>query len=185
MDKPAQVVSSQVVYEGRIFDVAVEQVVLPHREAASQVDVVQHHGSVVIAAMPTPDTVLLVRQYRHPAGEFLWELPAGSIDPGEDPDTAALREAHEELGVIVGRLQRLAQLWPLPGYCTERMSLYLATEIRQPRADEIAHQDEDESIEVASFTVEQVRRMAIDGAITDAKTVAALVFLESAGTRRA
>ena len=108
--------------------------------------------------MPNPDAVVLVRQYRHPVGDYLWELPAGSIDPGEDAETAARRECHEELGLIAGAAERLGEAWPLPGYCTEYMTFFRLTGLRVPGADDAeAHQDEDEDIETQVFTLEQVR----------------------------
>ena len=118
MSPKAPVIESRVAYDGRVFQAVVERVRLPHRDRDSTVEIVRHAGSVVIAALPAPDTVLLVRQYRHPAGDYLWELPAGSIDPGEEPEAAARRECHEELGVIAETAERLGEAWALPGYCT-------------------------------------------------------------------
>ena len=135
MAKPAEVRSSRVAFDGRIFKAVVQQVQLPHRDRASEVEIVEHAGSVVIAAMPSPDSVMLVKQYRHPVRDWLWELPAGSIDPGEDAATAAGRECHEELGVIAETVERLGELYPLPGYCTELMTFFRATGLRAPRAE--------------------------------------------------
>jgi ADP-ribose pyrophosphatase len=174
----AAVTESRVAYDGRIFQAVVEQVRLPHRESESTVEIVAHAGSVVIAAMPTADTVLLVRQYRHPAKDWLWELPAGSIDPGEEAADAARRECHEELGLIAEKVERIGEMWPLPGYCTEYMTFFRATGVREPaEGDPAAHQDEDEHIESRTFTLAQVRQMVLDGEIKDLKTAAALVWL--------
>ena len=179
MAQPADVRSTRVAYKGRIFQAVVEQVRLPHRDEDSTVEIVAHAGSVVIAAMPSDDTVLLVRQYRHPAKDWLWELPAGSIDPGEDAETAARRECHEELGLIAGEAARLGEMWPLPGYCTEYMTFFRITGARLPGpGDPEAHKDEDEDIEAQAFTLAQVRQMVMDGEIKDLKTAAALVWLE-------
>ena len=179
MTHSAPVSSSRTVYNGRIFKAVVQRVRLPHRDSDSEVEVVEHAGSVVVAAMPTPDSVMLVKQYRHPAGDWLWELPAGSIDPGEDAETAARRECHEELGVIAGAAERLGELYPLPGYCTELMTFFRISGLRAPDSHEQAHQDEDESIEPQTFTLAQVRQMVLNGEVRDAKTAAALVLLES------
>ena len=179
MSRPAAVRTRRVMFEGRIFKAVVEKVRLPHRDSDSIVEIVTHAGSVVIAAMPTPDTVLLVRQYRHPAKDWLWELPAGSIDPGEDAATAARRECHEELGMIAGELEWIGEMWPLAGYCTEYMTFFRATGVRAPGAgDPDAHQDEDEDIEAQAFTLAEVRQMVLDGEIRDLKTAAALVWLQ-------
>ena len=183
MSKPAETRSSRVAYDGRIFKAVVEQVRLPHRDTDSTVEIVAHAGSVVIAAMPSKDTVMLVRQYRHPAKDWLWELPAGSIDPGEDAETAARRECHEELGMIAGDARRIGEMWPLPGYCTEYMTFFRITGVRPPAAgDPAAHRDEDEDIEAQAFTLAQLRQMILDGEIKDLKTAAALVWLEEVGS---
>jgi 8-oxo-dGTP pyrophosphatase MutT (NUDIX family) len=179
MSKAAPVISSRVVFGGRLFRTVVQQVRLPHRDRESQLEIVEHAGSVVIAAMPTPDSMMLVRQYRHPAGDWLWELPAGSIDPGEDAETAARRECHEELDMVAGTLQRLGELYPLPGYCTELMTFFRATDLRVPRTDEHAHLDEDESIEAQVFSLAQIRQMVLDGDIRDLKTAAGLLLVDS------
>jgi ADP-ribose pyrophosphatase len=176
----ATTLSSRLIYEGRIFDVTVDRVRLPHGREAD-LEVVRHDGSVVLIPVDGGGRFLLVRQYRHAAGRFLWELPAGSLEAGEDPDTAAARECQEELGLIPGVLERLLTLYPTPGFCTETMTYYRATGLRQPGpGDPVAHQDEDESIEVAAFSVEDIRRMIAQGEVADLKTVAALAFLDTA-----
>jgi 8-oxo-dGTP pyrophosphatase MutT (NUDIX family) len=168
--------TSRLVYEGRIFDVTVERVRLPHGPEAD-LEIVRHDGSVVLIAIADDGRLLLVRQYRHAAGRYLWELPAGSLETGEDPDAAAARECHEELGLIPDRLERLLTLYPTPGFCTETMTYYRATRLRAPGpADAPAHLDEDESIEVGAFTVGEIRAMVARGEIADLKTVAALVL---------
>ena len=176
-DRP-KVLDSRVAYDGRIFQAVIERVRLPGRDRDTRVEIVRHAGSVVIAAMPSPGAVILVRQYRHPVGDHIWELPAGSIDPGEDAETAAKRECHEELGLIAGEAERLGEVWPLPGYCTEHMTFFRMTDLRTPGAEDAeAHQDEDEQIETQVFTLEQVRHMVRSGEIKDLKTAAVLAFL--------
>ena len=174
----ASTLSSRTVYEGRIFDVLVERVRLPHGREAD-LEIVRHDGSVVLIPVAGDGRLLLVRQYRHAAGRFLWELPAGSLGVGEDPDAAARRECQEELGLIAGRLDRLLTLFPTPGFCTEVMTYYRATRLRPPAdGDAPAHQDEDESIEVGAFSVAEIRAMVSRGEIADLKTVAALALGE-------
>ena len=177
MSQPAAVLSSRLVYEGRIFDVTVDRVRLPHGREAD-LEIVRHDGSVVLLPMDDDGRVLLVRRYRHAAGRFLWELPAGSLEVGENPDEAARRECQEELGLIPGRLERLLTLYPTPGFCTEVMTFYRATGLRPPGpGDATAHQDEDESIEVGPFTPEHAAEMIHRGEIADLKTVAGLWLL--------
>jgi 8-oxo-dGTP pyrophosphatase MutT (NUDIX family) len=168
--------TSRLVYEGRIFDVTVDRVRLPHGPEAD-LELVRHDGSVVLIPIADDGRLLLVRQYRHAAGRHLWELPAGSLEAGEDPDAAAARECHEELGLIPDRLERLLTLYPTPGFCTETMTYYRAMGLRAPGPDDApAHQDEDESIEVGAFTVDEIRAMVARGEIADLKTVAALAL---------
>ena len=161
--------SSRLVYEGRIFDVTVDKVALPHGRQAD-LEIVRHDGSVVLLPIADDGRVLLVRQYRYAVDGFLWELPAGSLEAGEDRDTAAARECHEELGLVAGGLERLLTLYPTPGFCTETMTYYRATRLRAPGPDDPpAHQDEDESIEARAFSVEEIRAMIASGEIVDLK----------------
>ena len=177
MTLPGPVLSSRTVYTGRIFDVTVDRVRLPHGREAD-LEIVRHDGSIVLLPITSDGQVLLVRQYRHAVGRFLWELPAGSLEQDEDPSAAAARECHEELGLIAGRLQALPTLYPTPGFCTETMTFFRATELRSPRpGDTEAHQDEDESIEVGSFTTAEIRDMIARGEIADLKTVAGMLLL--------
>jgi ADP-ribose pyrophosphatase len=172
-----RLISSQLVYDGRIFDVTVDRVRLPHGREAT-LEVVRHEGSVVLVPMTADGRLLLVRQYRHAAGRFLWELPAGSLESGEDPEAAATRECQEELGLIPGRIERLQTLFPTPGFCTETMTYFQVTELREPGADDpAAHQDEDESIEVAAYSVDEIRALILSGGIADLKTVAGVWLL--------
>ena len=169
--------SSRLVYEGRIFDVTVDRVQLPHGRQAD-LEIVRHDGSVVLLPIADDGRVLLVRQYRYAADRFLWELPAGSLEVGEDRDAAAARECHEELGLVADGLERLTTLYPTPGFCTETMTYYRATKLRTPGpTDPPAHQDDDESIEVGAFGVDEIRAMISSGEIADLKTVAGLQFL--------
>jgi ADP-ribose pyrophosphatase len=103
-------------------------------------------------------------------------LPAGSLKPGEEAESAAARECHEEIGLIPSRLERLGSFFPTPGYCDEEMTFYRATGLRAPGADEEAKPDEDEAIETASFSVSSVRAMISSGEIIDLKTVAGLTL---------
>jgi 8-oxo-dGTP pyrophosphatase MutT (NUDIX family) len=176
------VISSQRVYEGRIFDVTVDRVRLPHGREAT-LEVVRHEGSVVLIPVTDDGRLLLVRQYRHAVGRFLWELPAGSLESGEDPEAAASRECQEELGLIPGRIERLQTLFPTPGFCTEAMTYFQVNDLRTPGPDDpAAHQDEDESIEVGTFSIDEIRALIVSGEIADLKTVAGVWLLTDAGT---
>src|SRR5262245_5260616 len=145
MNERIEPIETRTVYEGRIFTLQVETIRLPDG-GTLKADIIRHPGSVVIVPVTAAGEIVLVRQYRPAIGRFAWELPAGSLKAGEDPDTAASRECHEETGLVAGRLERLGAFYPTPGYCDELMNFYRATGLRPPREDEQAQQDEDEQI---------------------------------------
>jgi ADP-ribose pyrophosphatase len=164
------------VFEGRIFTVQVETIALP-KGGQLQAEVIRHPGSVVIVPVTDAGDIMLVRQYRHAIGRWVWELPAGSLKPGEDIEEAAVRECHEETGLVPVRLERLGAFFPTPGYCDEEMHVVRATGLRAPAADEQAAPDEDEDIEAQPFAVERIRAMIAAGEIVDLKTVAGLALV--------
>jgi len=173
----ATVNSKQTVYKGKIISVEVADVRLPHG-ARSRMEVVRHPGSCVIVAMPDPDHVILVRQYRYPFDRFLWELPAGSLKSGEDPREGAIRECEEEIRLIPGFVEEMGKYYPTPGYCDEYMVLFRMTGLKQPGPDHpVARQDEDEHIEVRTFSLDEARAMVRSGGIQDLKTAMALYLL--------
>jgi ADP-ribose pyrophosphatase len=175
-----RVINSRTPYEGHIFQVGVDRIRLGTREHEVDVELVRHGPSVGIVAMPSERSLMLVRQYRHAAGNWLWELPAGSVDAGERPEEAARRECHEELGLVAGVVESLGAFFPLPGYCTELMTFFKITRLRAPAAgDPEAHLDDDEEIEAETFEIDAVWRMVRSGTISDLKTAAALTLLAS------
>ncbi len=182
MDKPVLPHQIRKVYEGRIFTVLVESVTLP-RGHTLDVEVVRHPGSVVLLPITAAGEVVLVRQYRHAIGRWMWELPAGSLKRGEDPEKAAARECQEEIGLIPSKLERLGAFFPTPGYCDEEMFFFKATGLREPGQDDPAAQpDEDEDIETRVFAVDELHHLLQTGEIIDLKTVAGLALIE--GGRR-
>jgi len=170
------VLEHREVYRGRIFSLVVDRVTLPSGHTASM-EVVRHPGSVVLLPMPAPGRLILIRQYRYSIDRFIWELPAGSLKPGEDPRLGAARECEEEVGLVPGRLEEIGELFPTPGFCDEWMKFYRCTDLTPPAADSTARQDEDEVIEPATFDLDAVRRMIRAGEIVDMKTVAGLALL--------
>ncbi len=176
MDRPILPHEIRTIYEGRIFKVVVERVTLPTGHVLNA-EIVRHPSSVVIIPLTAAGEVILVRQYRHAIGRWVWELPAGSLDPGEQAEAAAIRECHEEINLVPGRVERLGAFFPTPGYCDEEMIFFRATELRAPAADEHAHADEDEDIEPKAFGTGEVRRLVEIGEIVDLKTVAGLSLI--------
>jgi ADP-ribose pyrophosphatase len=176
MDKPILPHEIRKVFDGRIFSVAVEKITLPGGSQLAA-EVVRHPPSVVILPITHEGDVMLVRQYRHAIGRWLWELPAGSLDPGEEAEAAAVRECHEEINLIPGRVERLGAFFPTPGYCDEEMIFFKATSLREPAPGEQAHADEDEDIEPRAFTLDELQRMVTIGEIVDLKTIAGIFLL--------
>ena len=163
-------------FEGRIFHVDVESLTLPNGQTLDA-EIIRHPGSVVLIPVTDAGDIMLVRQYRHAIGRWVWELPAGSLKPSEDPDKAAVRECHEEIGLVPARVERRGALYPTPGYCDEEMIFYRAAGLRPPVAGETAQPDEDEDIEPQAFSVDRIAGMIAAGEIIDMKTVAALYWM--------
>ena len=177
MNKP--IVPDQIrrVFTGRIFTVTIESITLPRGERL-EAEVIRHPGSVVLIPMTDAGEIVLVRQYRHAIGRSAWELPAGSLKKDEDPKEAAIRECHEEIGLIPSSIERLGAFFPTPGYCDEEMNFYRASGLREPSAgDPKAQQDEDEDIEAKPFAIDAIRQMVASGEIIDLKTVAGLALM--------
>lgn len=173
MDQPPTVVSSHTAFSGRVFTVRIDEVAYDDG-AQHRVDVVAHGASFGILATPRPGELVLVRQYRHAIGRALWELPAGTAEPDEDPMEGAARELREETGYRAGRLRALGSLYTTPGFCDEIMHVFHADELA---AGEQAL-DEDERIEVATFTAQDAWRLVAQGEIADFKTVLALYWMD-------
>jgi ADP-ribose pyrophosphatase len=165
------VASSEQVFKGKVFSVDRDRVTLPNGREVT-LDIVRHPKSVVLVPVPEPGHVILVRQYRHAVNAKLWELPAGSLDPGETPEQAAARECHEEVGLVPQTVVRLAALYPTPGYCDEEMIFFRLSSLEQPTTE--AAQDEDEDIEVKTFELREAREMIRRGEIVDMKTLVGL-----------
>jgi ADP-ribose pyrophosphatase len=173
----SKVLLHEIVYDGRIVRVARDRVQLPSGHEGTM-EVVHHHGSVVLLPMPDPQHVILVRQYRYAVDRWLWELAAGSLEPGEDAEAGARRECEEETGLIAGRAEFLGAYYPTPGYCDEKMNYYRLTDLRRPRAGEqTATPDADEDLEIRTFSLDELRAMARRGEIEDLKTVVGLTLI--------
>lgn len=173
---PARVLSSRKVFQGRVFNLVTQQVQEPDGVRVRR-DIVQHPGSIVILALDDSvrrPRVLLERQYRHAAGQRLWELPAGSLEPGENKLAAAKRELLEETGYTAAKWERALFFYVSPGFLSESMQVFLARGLRKGKAQP----EEDERIAVRFFPLSQAVKMAITGKILDAKTIAPLLWLE-------
>ena len=169
-----ETLATALMFTGKVFTVERDRVRLPNGRDVDM-DMVRHPRSVVLLPMPEPQRIILIRQYRHAVNRFLWELPAGSVDAGEEPEQAAVRECHEEIGLVPTTVVRLASLFPTPGYCDEEMVFYRLSGLTTP--SEAAVPDEDEDIEPKTFELRDVREMIRRGEIIDMKTVAGVTLL--------
>lgn len=167
----AKLISSKMVYKGRIFGVRSDRMIEPGGVAVTR-DVVTHEGSVVVLPVFPDGRILLVHQYRHAAKRFLWELCAGRKERGESWLKAAQRELREETGFRAARIRRLLSMFPTPGFVTERMIIYVAEGLRADPAPA----DEDERITTRLFTQPELLRWIRDGRIMDAKSVSGILF---------
>jgi ADP-ribose pyrophosphatase len=140
-------------------------------------EIVRHPGSVVLLPMPTADAIILIRQYRYTIDQWIWELPAGTLKPGEDPADAAARECEEEIGRVPQRVARLRSFYPTPGFCDEVMHFYLCDELIDPASDSTVRKDDDEELEPKVFSLDQAREMLDAGEIVDLKTAIGLALL--------
>ena len=162
-----KITSSKQVYDCGLFRVTEDRAVDPKTGFQIKRSVVRHIGSAVVMAVDAKKRILLVRQYRLPADRYLWELPAGRLDAGETPLQAARRELAEETGYRARTWKKLASFWVSPGYVEERMTIFLATELKEGAATPM----DDERIETAWFTRKQIAQMIEKGEIQDAKTM--------------
>ncbi|MCX7020801.1 MAG: NUDIX hydrolase [bacterium] len=171
--------SSRLIYSGRIMEVRVDEVRLTNGKLSTR-ELVRVADAVLMLPLLDDGTVLLISQYRKGPEVDLLELPAGKIDPGEDPLAAAHRELLEETGYRAGKMERLSGVYTCPGFCDELIHLYLATELHRERPQP----DDDELIRLVPTPLGEVERMLFDGRLVDSKSVAALgLFLLRRGCK--
>jgi len=165
-----EIISNKKVYQGKIFDVFLSKI--REGEVEYERDIIFHHGSAVIVPVFADQTIALVKQYRHAAGKYLLEVPAGSLTENESPETGAHRELEEEIGVIAGKIEKLTEFYVSPGFLAEKMFIYLATDLRET----VQNLEEDELIEIEKITFPNAFEKIKNGEIEDAKTIIGLTF---------
>ena len=165
MANTPELLGSEIVYKGKIFDIRVDEI----RDGDVQYnrDIVVHTGSAVVIPVFDDGMAALVRQYRHAAGKHLLEICAGTLEAGEDPEEGARRELEEEIGVTAGKIAKLGEFWVSPGFLTEKMHLYLATDLTETSQN----LEEDEILTVERHSIENLVKMVENGEIEDAKTI--------------
>jgi ADP-ribose pyrophosphatase len=167
--KTALINSSEVVYKGKLFSFVTEDVTLPNH-ARAELAWVRHPGSTGIVPVLDDGSVVMTLQYRHAVREYLLEIPAGTLDPGESPLNCARRELEEETGYVATELTKLAQVYILPAYSNEKIHIYLARGLTPTQQN----LDKDEIIEVVEYPPEQLKEMINKSIITDALTILSL-----------
>ena len=163
--------SSQRVYSGRLLKIDLDQVLLPNGRT-TELEMVRHPGASAIVPFVTPDDILLVRQFRYAAGGFILEVPAGTLQPGEEPEACARREVEEESGHRAGRLVPLAAIRTTPGFTDEIIHLYAAYDLT-PVAQRLDH---DEVLTVEQLPLLRALELVREGGIVDAKSICALML---------
>ena len=167
-----QVHESRRAYDGKLIHVRVDSVALPNGKAAKR-EIVEHPGAVAIVPLLDDHTVLLVRQYRPAAGQVLWEIPAGTLEPGEDPRDCALREIEEETGYRADRMEKIYEAFVAPGYCMELMHGFVASQLTPGTTNT----DSDEFIRVEAVALDAALLMIDRMEIRDAKTICGLLHV--------
>jgi ADP-ribose pyrophosphatase len=169
-EKQGERLGTREIYRGRTFDVDIDQVRLPNGMEV-ELELVHHRGAAAVVPVLDDGTVLLVRQYRHATGGWLLEIPAGKLDHGESPETCANREAEEEVGYRPSKLDPLGWIWSSPGFCDEKIWLYLATGLESTKQV----LEEDEVLHVERLPLKEAVEQALSGEIHDAKSAVALL----------
>ena len=160
-----EILSTETIYKGKIFDINIDSI--REGEVEYKREIVVHKGSCVVIPVFDDGTVALVRQYRHAAGKYLLEICAGTLNAGEDPEVGARRELEEEIGVTAGKVEKLCEFYVSPGFLTEKMHLYLATELTETQQ----MLEDDEILTIERFTLPEALEMVRTGQIEDAKTI--------------
>jgi len=171
---PEKTLSSRLIYSGRAVRLRIDTVQMPSGRETTR-EIVEHSDCVVVVALDADDNVLLVNQYRKAIEKELLEIPAGGIEPGEDPVAAVQREMREETGFLPRKIERLGGFYSTPGYCTEYLYLYLATDLKPSPLEA----EDTESINVVWVPLKEILGLIASGKICDSKSIAGLLaYLE-------
>jgi len=171
MNLTEKTLESKRIFEGRLVNLRVDTVELPNGRISTR-EVVEHKGAVAIVPMLDHQTIVLVRQYRQPAGRVLLEIPAGTLDKGEDPADCARRELEEEIGYSPGLLTEMFHSYLAPGYSTEMLHTFLAEDLQKSEVN----RDTDEFLEIVTVSLEDAVKMIDTGEIVDAKSICGILL---------
>ena len=157
------------IFKGRVVTLDIDTVTLPNG-ATIELEMIHHPGAAAVVPMKEDGTVILIRQYRHAAGGYIYEIPAGKLHPGEDPKLCAARELQEEIGYRADSLELLTSILTTPGFTDEVIHIYIGTGLTKGKQD----LDHDEVIEIIELPLEKALAQIIDGTIRDGKTIVGL-----------
>ncbi len=166
--------SSTYIYQGRVINLRQDRVNLPGGRETTR-EIVEHPGAVVILALTNEKKIVMIRQFRKPAEEVLWELPAGTIESGEDLEKCARRELEEETGYYPRKVKKVMTFFSTPGFCNERLTLFLVEDLEKRNKNEEA----DEFIKVELIDLKEALRLVKENIIKDAKTIIGILYLAS------
>ena len=175
-----ETLSSRLIYEGQVVKLRVDTVKMPDGRETTR-EIVEYSDCVAIIAIDADDNVLLVKQFRKPVEKVLLEIPAGGIDPGEDPVTTVSRELREETGYLPRKVERLGGFYSAPGYSSEYLYLYLATDLTSSPL----YAEDTDSIRLVRVPVAQISSLITSGSICDAKSIAGLLTFLGSKAREA
>jgi ADP-ribose pyrophosphatase len=164
------ILSTETIYKGKVFDILEAEIL--HDDIRYKREIVTHRGSCVIIPVFPDKTVALVRQYRYPANKFLLEIPAGTLDPNEDPMVGAARELEEEIGAVAETIEKLTEFYVSPGFLTEKMHLYLATGLTETAQ----RLEEDEILSIERYSFPEAFELIRTNQIEDAKSMIGIIF---------
>lgn len=175
-----QLLSTERIYSGKVLQLHRDTVRLPNGNT-TRLEILRHPGASAVVPLLDDGRVILIRQLRHATGGFIYEIPAGKLDPQEDPEVCAARELEEEVGFRPGRLEHLTSIWTAPGFTDEVIHIYQGTQLT-PGVQQL---DRDEVLEIIEWSLEEAIAKVKDGTIRDAKTIIGLhlVFLAGQKTR--
>ncbi len=171
-----RILRSETKYRGKVFDLIVDEIEYPSGNRSVR-EVAAHPGGAVILPLLPGNQIILVRQFRYPLRQFILELPAGKLNPGEDPEACAHRELGEETGYTAGQMQLLTSIYTTPGFCNERLHIFLATDLKKSeRGQQLEEGEASLTLEIVSL--ERAIRMVEHQEITDGKTICGILLAE-------
>lgn len=163
---------SETIYKGKILNLRKDKVTVLNGQSTREI--IEHNGGAVIVPVLSDNKIVMVKQYRKAADSVLLELPAGKIDPGEDPETTAIRELKEETGYAAGEISKLTSIYPTPGYSEEVLYIYMAKDLKPGETDF----DENEALDIIEVPIDQITNKIMNGEIKDAKTIVGVLMAD-------